>query len=105
MTKRTLRGTNLKKVRVSGFRSRMASKTGRRIINSRMHPFYGISPETYYEFGITKYSLEECAERVRSRGYVYFAYHSGDHHRKCWGYKNEHVPPLQLNFISRSIRE
>ena len=35
MTKRTLRGTNLKKVRVSGFRQRMASKTGRRIINSR----------------------------------------------------------------------
>ena len=35
MTQRTLRGTNLKKVRTSGFRSRMASKTGRRIINSR----------------------------------------------------------------------
>jgi large subunit ribosomal protein L34 len=35
MTKRTLRGTNLKKVRTSGFRSRMASKTGRRIINAR----------------------------------------------------------------------
>ena len=35
MTKRTLRGTNLKKVRTSGFRSRMSSKTGRRIINSR----------------------------------------------------------------------
>ena len=35
MTQRTLRGTNLKKVRVSGFRSRMASKTGRRIINAR----------------------------------------------------------------------
>ena len=35
MTKRTLRGTNLKRVRTSGFRSRMASKTGRRIINSR----------------------------------------------------------------------
>ena len=35
MTKRTLRGTNLKKVRTSGFRHRMASKTGRRIINSR----------------------------------------------------------------------
>ena len=35
MTKRTLRGTNLKKVRVSGFRSRMASKTGRKIINAR----------------------------------------------------------------------
>jgi large subunit ribosomal protein L34 len=35
MTKRTLRGTYLKKVRTSGFRSRMASKTGRRIVNSR----------------------------------------------------------------------
>ena len=35
MTKRTLRGTYLKKVRISGFRRRMASKTGRRIINSR----------------------------------------------------------------------
>jgi len=35
MTKRTLRGTYLKKVRVSGFRSRMASKTGRKIINAR----------------------------------------------------------------------
>jgi large subunit ribosomal protein L34 len=35
MTKRTLRGTNLKKIRTSGFRSRMASKTGRRILNSR----------------------------------------------------------------------
>ena len=35
MTKRTLRGTNLKKIRTSGFRSRMISKTGRKIINSR----------------------------------------------------------------------
>jgi large subunit ribosomal protein L34 len=35
MTKRTLRGTNLKKLRTSGFRSRMKSKTGRRIINAR----------------------------------------------------------------------
>jgi large subunit ribosomal protein L34 len=35
MTKRTLRGTYLKKVRVSGFRSRMASKSGRKIINTR----------------------------------------------------------------------
>jgi large subunit ribosomal protein L34 len=35
MTKRTLRGTNLKKIRVSGFRARMASKTGRRILNLR----------------------------------------------------------------------
>jgi large subunit ribosomal protein L34 len=35
MTKRTLRGTFLKKVRVSGFRQRMSSKTGRRIINAR----------------------------------------------------------------------
>jgi len=35
MTKRTLRGTNLKKLRTSGFRSRMESKNGRRIINAR----------------------------------------------------------------------
>jgi len=35
MTKRTLRGTNLKKVKTSGFRSRMESKSGRRVINAR----------------------------------------------------------------------
>jgi large subunit ribosomal protein L34 len=35
MTQRTLRGTRLKKVRTSGFRSRMATKTGSRIINAR----------------------------------------------------------------------
>lgn len=35
MTQRTLRGTFLKKVRTSGFRARMASKAGRRVINSR----------------------------------------------------------------------
>ena len=35
MTKRTLLGTRLKKVRVSGFRSRMRTKTGRRILNAR----------------------------------------------------------------------
>jgi len=35
MSQRTLRGTFLKKVKTSGFRSRMASKTGRRIINAR----------------------------------------------------------------------
>jgi large subunit ribosomal protein L34 len=35
MTKRTLRGTNLKKIRTSGFRSRMQTKTGRRILNAR----------------------------------------------------------------------
>jgi large subunit ribosomal protein L34 len=35
MTQRTLRGTRIKKIRTSGFRARMASKTGRRIINSR----------------------------------------------------------------------
>jgi large subunit ribosomal protein L34 len=35
MTKRTLRGTNIKRIRTSGFRSRMASKTGRRIIKAR----------------------------------------------------------------------
>jgi large subunit ribosomal protein L34 len=35
MAQRTLRGTRLKKVRTSGFRTRMSSKTGRRIINAR----------------------------------------------------------------------
>jgi len=35
MTQRTLRGTRRKKVRTSGFRSRMASKSGRRVINAR----------------------------------------------------------------------
>ena len=35
MTQRTLRGTRLKKIRTSGFRARMASKTGRRVINAR----------------------------------------------------------------------
>jgi len=35
MTKRTLRGTNLKKIRTSGFRARMTSKTGRKIITAR----------------------------------------------------------------------
>ena len=35
MSQRTLRGTRIKKIRTSGFRARMASKTGRRIINSR----------------------------------------------------------------------
>ena len=35
MTKRTLRGTNLKKIRSSGFRARMASKTGRKVITAR----------------------------------------------------------------------
>jgi large subunit ribosomal protein L34 len=35
MTKRTLRGTNLKRIKTSGFRTRMESKTGRRIISAR----------------------------------------------------------------------
>jgi large subunit ribosomal protein L34 len=35
MTKRTLRGTILKKIKTSGFRARMASKTGRNVINNR----------------------------------------------------------------------
>ena len=34
MTQRTLRGTNLKKKRTSGFRCRMKSKSGRRVINA-----------------------------------------------------------------------
>jgi len=35
MTKRTLGGTNKKAVAVSGFRARMKSKQGSKIINSR----------------------------------------------------------------------
>jgi len=35
MTQRTLRGTRLKKIKTSGFRARMASKHGRKIINAR----------------------------------------------------------------------
>jgi large subunit ribosomal protein L34 len=35
MTKRTLRGTILKKVKTSGFRSRTASKSGRKVIAAR----------------------------------------------------------------------
>jgi large subunit ribosomal protein L34 len=35
MTQRTLHGTRLKKVRTSGFRSRMMTKAGRRVINAR----------------------------------------------------------------------
>lgn len=35
MTQRTLRGTRLKKIRTSGFLSRMASKSGRNVIQAR----------------------------------------------------------------------
>ena len=35
MSQRTLRGTFLKKVKTSGFRSRMASKTGHQVISAR----------------------------------------------------------------------
>ena len=35
MTQRTLHGSRLKKVRTSGFRARMASKAGRRVLNRR----------------------------------------------------------------------
>lgn len=35
MTKKTLGGTNKKAISVSGFRARMKSKQGRKIINSR----------------------------------------------------------------------
>ncbi|MGG6294492.1 50S ribosomal protein L34 [Leptolyngbya sp. AN02str] len=35
MTKRTLGGTSRKRRRVSGFRARMRSHTGRRVIRSR----------------------------------------------------------------------
>jgi large subunit ribosomal protein L34 len=35
MTKRPLGGTNIKAIRVSGFRSRMKTSTGKKIIKSR----------------------------------------------------------------------
>jgi len=35
MTKRTLRGTNKKSIAVSGFRARMKTKEGRKVINQR----------------------------------------------------------------------
>nr|QUE29918.1 ribosomal protein L34 [Erythrocladia irregularis] len=35
MTKRTLRGTNYKRIKVSGFRSRMKTATGRRVLRLR----------------------------------------------------------------------
>jgi large subunit ribosomal protein L34 len=35
MTKRTLGGTKLKAIRQSGFRARMATKSGRKIIRNR----------------------------------------------------------------------
>jgi len=37
MTKRTLGGTRRKKIRTSGFRSRMKSPAGRRVIKARRH--------------------------------------------------------------------
>ena len=35
MTKQTFQGSKLKKIRVSGYRSRMKSKSGQLIINAR----------------------------------------------------------------------
>jgi large subunit ribosomal protein L34 len=35
MTKRTLGGTNIKAIRVSGFRTRMQTKNGRKLIKAR----------------------------------------------------------------------
>ena len=35
MTKRTLGGTNLKSIRVSGFRARMQTKNGRKVLRNR----------------------------------------------------------------------
>lgn len=37
MTKRTLRGSQLKRVRTSGFRSRLKTSTGRRVLKNRRH--------------------------------------------------------------------
>ncbi len=35
MTKRTLRGSKLKRVRTSGFRSRLKTSSGRRVLKNR----------------------------------------------------------------------
>lgn len=35
MSKRTLEGTKRKSIRVSGFRTRMKTKSGRKVINAR----------------------------------------------------------------------
>jgi large subunit ribosomal protein L34 len=35
MTKRTLRGTTLKKARTSGFRARLKTATGRKVLKAR----------------------------------------------------------------------
>lgn len=35
MTKQTLQGTNRKSIKISGFRARMKTKNGRKVINKR----------------------------------------------------------------------
>ncbi len=37
MTKRTLRGSKLKRVRTSGFRARLKTSTGKRVLKNRRH--------------------------------------------------------------------
>lgn len=37
MTKRTLRGSKLKRVRTSGFRSRLKTSTGKKVLKNRRH--------------------------------------------------------------------
>ena len=59
MTKRTFGGTSRKRKRVSGFRVRMRSHTGRRVIKSRRQKGRERIAVWTYNNGITKkYALE-----------------------------------------------